>query len=85
MTPRRAPSRTPAHLAFGGTPQTLTVRVWRVYGLVLERKLRLSYPGGVPGVPDAGSDDAHGRSRVGWSLFEVLLWVEARKAERDVE
>ena len=26
-----------------------------------------------------------GRARVGWSLFEVLLWVEARKAERDAE
>ena len=25
-----------------------------------------------------------GRSRVGWSLYEVLLWIEARKAERDL-
>jgi predicted DNA-binding transcriptional regulator AlpA len=26
-----------------------------------------------------------GRARVGWSLFEVLLWLEARKAERDAK
>ena len=24
-----------------------------------------------------------GRSRVGWSLYEVLVWMQERKAERD--
>jgi prophage regulatory protein len=24
-----------------------------------------------------------GRARIGWSLYEVVLWMEARKAERE--